>query len=68
MMRVCGPSGSPFGGWFIEHRTGWSIKKFVRTARRYRTIEIQVGQHTITAADPIPDELRQALQAITRPS
>jgi hypothetical protein len=53
---------------WIEARTGWSIRKFVRTARRYRTIEIQAGQHTITAADPIPDELRQALETITRPS
>jgi hypothetical protein len=26
---------------FIEEATGWSTKKFVRTARRYRTIEIQ---------------------------
>jgi hypothetical protein len=25
---------------FIEARTGWSIKRFVRTARRYRTIQI----------------------------
>jgi hypothetical protein len=33
---------------FIEAETGWSIKKFVRTARRYRTIEIQTGAHTIT--------------------
>ena len=39
---------------WIEARTGWSIRKFVRTARRYRTIEIQAGQHTITAADPSP--------------
>jgi hypothetical protein len=23
---------------WIEHRTGWSIKKFERTARRYRTV------------------------------
>jgi hypothetical protein len=23
---------------WIEHRTGWSIKKFVRTTRRYRTV------------------------------
>ena len=53
---------------FIENRTGWSIRKFVRTARRYRTVEIQAGQHTITAADPIPDELRQALEAISRSS
>jgi hypothetical protein len=39
---------------WIEHRTGWSIKRFVRTARRYRTVEIQAGGHTITAADPYP--------------
>jgi hypothetical protein len=46
---------------FIENVTGWSIKKFVRTARRNRTIDIRVGEHTITAADPLPDDLRQAL-------
>ena len=49
---------------WIEHQTGWSIRKFVKTARRYRTIQIQAGPHTITAADPIPGELRQALEAI----
>lgn len=53
---------------WLEARTGWSIRKFVRTARRYRTIEIQAGGHTITAADPLPDDLRNALQAITRPA
>lgn len=51
---------------FIEDRTGWSIKKFVRTARRYRTINIQAGGHTITAADPLPDDLNAALEAIHR--
>jgi hypothetical protein len=49
---------------FIETRTGWSIKKFVKTARRYRTIEIQAGDHTITAADPLPEDLHDALEAI----
>jgi Transposase DDE domain len=49
---------------WIEDRTGWSIKKFVRTARRYRTIEIQAGQQTITAADPVPHDLRAALDEI----
>jgi hypothetical protein len=39
---------------WIEHQTGWSIRKFIKTARRYRTIEIQAGPHTITAADPCP--------------
>jgi Transposase DDE domain len=51
---------------WIEDHTGWSIKKFVRTARRYRTIDIQVGTHTITAADPLPDDLRNALDTITQ--
>ena len=44
----------PVSHW-IETATGWSIRKFVRTTRRYRTITIQAGQHTtITAADPSP--------------
>jgi transposase len=48
---------------WIEHQTGWSIRRFVKTARRYRTIQIQAGTHTITAADPSPD-LRAALDEI----
>jgi Transposase DDE domain len=50
---------------WIEARTGWSIRKFVKTARRYRTIQIQAGEHIITAADPLPDDLRNALNAIS---
>jgi len=49
---------------WVEDTTGWSIKKFVRTARRYRTIHVQAGNHTITAADPVPDDLREALQRL----
>ena len=49
---------------YIEHQTGWSIRRFVKTARRYRTVQIQAGTHTITAADPIPGDLRQALDTI----
>jgi hypothetical protein len=53
---------------WIEHQTGWTIRKFVKTARRYRTIQIQAGPHTITAANPLPGELRQAIDAMNRPS
>lgn len=49
---------------WIEDTTGWSIRKFVKTARRYRTIQIQAGKHTITAADPLPDDLHAVLEAI----
>jgi len=51
-------------GW-IERQTGWTIRRFVKTARRHRTIEIQAGDHIITAADPIPDDLRHAVDAIS---
>jgi hypothetical protein len=46
---------------YIEHQTGWSIRKFVRTVRRYRTVKIRAGNQTLTAADPLTDDLRAAL-------
>jgi hypothetical protein len=49
---------------WIDYQTGWSIRKFVRTARRYRTIQIQAGTHTITAAESLANDLRQDLDAI----
>lgn len=48
----------------IEARTAWSIKKFVRTARRYRTVQIRAGNQIITAADQLPADLRDALALI----
>jgi len=54
-------------GRLVEDRTGWSIRRFVRTARRYRTVQIRAGQHLLTAQDPLPDDLREALALITRP-
>ncbi len=51
----------------VEDRTGWSIRRFVQTARRYRTVQIHAGGRLLTAADPIPDDLRDALDRIGRP-
>ena len=53
-------------GRYVEERTGWSIRRFVRTARRYRTVQIRAGQQLITAADPIPIDLHEALADINR--
>ncbi len=53
---------------WIEHQTGWSIKKFVRTARCYRTVKIKAGNQILTAADPLPDDLREALTTISSPT
>jgi hypothetical protein len=48
----------------IETTTGWSIKKFVQTTRRYRTIGIRTSGHILTAEDPLPAELRDVLAVI----
>lgn len=49
---------------YIEHQTGWSIKKFVRTTRRYRTVKIRACKQILTAADPLPVDLREAIAKI----
>jgi hypothetical protein len=51
----------------IEARSGWSIRRVVQTARRYRTVQIHAGARLLTAADPVPDELRDALTSISSP-
>ena len=51
-------------GRYVEERTGWSIRRYVRTARRYRTVQIRAGQQLITAADPLPADLHDALTKI----
>lgn len=48
----------------IEERTGWSIKKFLTTTRRYRTVQIRAGNQILTAEEPLPPELRDALALI----
>lgn len=49
---------------FTEGRTGRSVKKFARTARRYRAVQIRAGRHALTAEDPPPPGLRNALAHI----
>lgn len=52
---------------WIETRTGWSIKKFVQTTRRYRTVEIRACNQTLTAADPLPTDLHETLGKVHDP-
>jgi hypothetical protein len=51
-----------------ETTTRWSIEKAVRTARRYRTITIPAGPHTISGADRVHDDLRAVLTKINNAS
>ena len=54
-------------GRLVEDRTGWSIRRFVRTARRYRTVQIRAGQQLITAADPCPTTSKRRSRRSTMP-
>jgi hypothetical protein len=47
----------------IHLRAAADTRKFVRAARN-RTIEIQAGAHTVTAAGPMPAGLRDVLDHI----
>ena len=49
---------------WLETTTGWSIRRLITTARRYRTITINIAGHTLTAAAPLPPDLTQALHNI----
>jgi hypothetical protein len=46
---------------WVKNQTGWSIKKFVRTARRYRIVQIRAGRQLSPLPTPLPDDLRHAL-------
>mgnify|MGYP000900746129 CR=1 FL=1 len=49
---------------WLEATTSWSTKKLVKTLRRYHTVQIKAGEQIITAADPLPDDVRVTLEKI----
>jgi transposase len=49
---------------WLERRTDWSIKKLITSLRRYHAIEIQAGDQIVTAADPLPNDIRATLQRL----
>lgn len=49
---------------WLESCTGRTIKRLVRELRRHRQVTIRTGAHTLTAEDPIPDDIRQILNKI----
>ena len=46
---------------WIEQNTGWTIKRFVQTFRRYRQVTINTGTQLITAEQPLPHDEREIL-------
>lgn len=52
----------------LEASTGWSRKRFITTARRYRQASISINGQTITADPEIPEDLEAALTSIAEAS
>ena len=48
----------------LQEQGGVSIKKLVRTLRLLRTVQIDIGGHTITAPPEITDEARDILHRL----
>ena len=53
---------------WIEAQTGWSVRKFVKTARRYRTIEIQAGSAPSPPPTPCPTTSARPSKPSTAPA
>lgn len=49
---------------WLENASGWSIRKLVKTLRRYKTIQIRIGKQTITAQDQLPADLAALITEI----
>jgi hypothetical protein len=49
---------------WLERQTGWSIKKLVKTLRRYRSIAVQTGDHILHAGTRLDNDTRAAVNAV----
>lgn len=52
-------------GQWIEAATGASLRRFVRSTRPIRQVDIEVAGQRLTAEDDVPPEVARALTAIT---
>ena len=53
-------------GHELETHTGLSLKRPVRTLKRYRAYELPVGGSTINVVTPLPNEVHNIIQQATK--
>ena len=51
-------------GHLLEQRSGLSLKRLVRTLKRYRTFELTIAGQTVHAASPVPPEIAELITAL----
>ena len=52
----------------METRSGQSIKRLVRTLKKYRSFQLVIGGETVHAAVPLPPEIQTLVNTITTPT
>lgn len=55
-------------GHWLESASGLSIKRLVRTLRKFRSFQIQVGGKTVHAASPLPEDVQEIIDRIQESS
>ncbi len=53
-------------GHELETQTGLSLRRLVRTLKRYRTFQLDMNGHTIHAATPLPPNIKDLIQQLAR--
>nr|WP_297105498.1 transposase [Tessaracoccus sp.] len=53
-------------GHELEHRTGLSLRRLVRTLKRYRTFELNINGHIVHAATPLPTDAQALIHRLAK--
>ncbi|MHA3722486.1 hypothetical protein ACXR2T_01265 [Leucobacter sp. HY1910] len=51
---------------WVEARSGWSIRRVVKTFRRYKRIELSVNGQLVVASDPVESDDAAVVAALMR--
>lgn len=54
-------------GHILEQASGMSLKRLVRTLKKYRSITLDIDGQTIHARTPIPDDLAAIIEQLPKP-
>lgn len=52
---------------YLQDLTGYSIRRIIRTLKPLLEVQVSIGGHLHTAADPLTDDARHILNAIKAP-
>ena len=55
-------------GHVLEQASGLSLKRLIRTLKKYRSFTIEVAGQTVHAQSPVPAEVQNILDQLPRPS